>query len=186
MKTVPNMHNSCLSINYVLILFFRFWSRIPSGGHISAMMASCGTWTTTAQTWSRPWVVWRVFLNTPSSKELTSPHGRVCFGRRPVALKNPWSTRNWPMLSDLGWIRFQTEDLHFGGHQPLTELMYVIFRTIFDAITSANNFSGIIMSSCYQFSTVQGLPDLPCSWSWNVSKWIGRVRKQTDFKCLLK
>ena len=37
-----------------IIFFCRSWNRIHSGGHTSAMMASCGTWTTTVQIWSRP------------------------------------------------------------------------------------------------------------------------------------
>ena len=35
------------------VFLSRCWNRTLSGGHISAMTASCGTWTTTARTWSR-------------------------------------------------------------------------------------------------------------------------------------
>ena len=44
------------------------------------MTASCGTWTTTGQTWSRPWEEWRASWNIPCSREPTSPHGRVSSG----------------------------------------------------------------------------------------------------------
>lgn len=63
------------------VLFgYRCWNRIHSGGLTRDMMANSGISTTTAQIWSRPWVVWRASWNTPFSKALTSPPGRVSFG----------------------------------------------------------------------------------------------------------
>lgn len=64
----------------------RSWNRTHSGGHISATMGSCGTWTTTALIWSKHWVEWRGSWSTLSSRALTSLHGRVSSGKRNLDL----------------------------------------------------------------------------------------------------
>lgn len=58
----------------------RFWSRIHSGGRISAMMENFGIWTTIVQIWSKHWAEWKVFWNTLSSKEHTFQLGKVFSG----------------------------------------------------------------------------------------------------------
>lgn len=65
----------------LLVSLQRCWSRTHSGGPTSDTMASCGTWTTTEQIWSRHWVVWRAYWSTHCSREPTSQLGRVCSGR---------------------------------------------------------------------------------------------------------
>lgn len=42
-------------------------------------------------------------------------------GRRPVALRSPWSGRSWRMPRDQVWTKFQTEDSPCGGLLPSTE-----------------------------------------------------------------
>ena len=80
----------------------RCWSRTHSGGPTSVMMASCGISITTGRTWSRHWVELRASSNTPSSREPTSPRGRVCSGEHRLTFAvvgtrplESWS-RDWP------------------------------------------------------------------------------------------
>lgn len=46
-------------------------------------------------------------------------------GRELVVLRNPWSTRNWPMPSGQVWIRSRTVASPCGGPRPSTEPTYV-------------------------------------------------------------
>jgi len=61
-------------------LVARYWSRTPSGGPISVMMGSCGTWTTIVLTWYKLSEVLRAYWSTPCSKAPTFLPGRVCSG----------------------------------------------------------------------------------------------------------
>lgn len=79
---VTNMHKSI-----DVLIECRCWSRIRSGGPTRGTMENCGTWTTTEQTWSRLWVVWRASWNTLSSKALISPLGRVSSGESTLRLR---------------------------------------------------------------------------------------------------
>ena len=78
----PKQLSLCAWSSFCILWGTTSCDRIPSGGRTSATTASCGIWTTTAPTWSKHLVAWKVSWNTPCSRAPTSPHGKVSSGRR--------------------------------------------------------------------------------------------------------
>lgn len=119
------------------------WSKILFGGLIRNMMASSGTWITIEVIWFKLWEAFRAFLSILYSKEHIFQHGRVFSGRKLQVFKSQWSLKSWLMLSVQVWTRFLTEDLLYGGLQPLTELTSILvsrFNLIWQASSCMARF----------------------------------------------
>ena len=101
------------------------WNKIHFGGLIKNMMENYGILTTIEPIWFKRLEESKEFLNIHFLKVLIFQHGRDCFGKKHQVSKSQWSTRNSLMRRDLVLIRFQIEDLHYGGLQLLIELMYM-------------------------------------------------------------
>jgi len=99
----------------------KFSSKILSGGHTLDTTVSSGISIITELIWSKHLVVLKVFSSTHSLKDPISQLGKDCSGRKHLASKNLWNTRNSPMHNVVDWIKSRIDDLLYGGHLRSTE-----------------------------------------------------------------